>query len=122
MGLSLIYVGQQVTIYAGFFFLFTGVFGNCMNMLIFSSERRYRKTPCTFYFLIESIFNNLYVIINMTSRISGIGYGVDSGNTSVIWCKVRQFLIVTFAVVSLYCSCLASIDQFLVTSRDIRLR
>ena len=122
MDMSLLYIGQQFTIYVGFIFLFAGLFGNSMNIFIFSSVQTYQKTPCSFYFLIGSIFNNLYILINLTSRIISVGYGIDLTSISVIWCKARQFFIITLSVITFTCSCLAAIDQFLVISRNVYLR
>ena len=55
--MSLLYISQQITIYGGLLLVVAGVLGNGMNVLVFSSVRAYRKTPCAFYFLIESIHN-----------------------------------------------------------------
>jgi len=85
--MSLLYIGEQLTIYGGFFFLITGIIGNVMNILIFSSERSYRRTPSTFYFLVGSIDNLVYIMINLISRIVSTCYGIDLTRTSSIWCK-----------------------------------
>jgi hypothetical protein len=122
MAMSLIYIGQQITIYVGFILLFAGVFGNSMNILIFSSVQTYRRTPCSFYFLIASIFNNLYILINLTTRIIDAGFGIDLTSMSAIWCKARDFFILTLSMITFTCSCLATIDQFLVTSRNVNVR
>ncbi|CAF0765998.1 unnamed protein product [Adineta steineri] len=55
-------------------------------------------------------------------RILSAGYGIDPTLTSTIWCKARLYFVNGFATVSLICSCLAVIDQFLATSRSVRLR
>ncbi len=50
--MSLSYIGQQITIYGGFFTVVVGLVGNGINILIFSSVGNYRKTPCTFIILL----------------------------------------------------------------------
>ncbi len=120
--MSLLYISQQLTIYCGFIFLIAGLFGNSMNIFIFSSVKTYRRTPCTFYCLVGSIFNNLYILINLTSRIASVGYGFDLTTTSISWCKARQFFILTLSMITFTCACLAIIDQFLVTSKEVHLR
>ncbi|CAF1199179.1 unnamed protein product [Adineta steineri] len=82
----------------------------------------YRKTPCTFYFLICSITNILYLLINLTSRIVSVGYGIDLTHTSIIWCKTRQYLLLILSLISFTCSWLSSVDQYFVTSRHANLR
>ncbi|CAF1026932.1 unnamed protein product [Adineta steineri] len=119
---SLTYIGNQFTIYGGYLILLTGILGNGINILIFLSKNTYRTTPCTFYFLIASIHNIIYITLSIITRTMSIGYGIDPTRTSVIWCKIRQFLIVTVSLIALTCSCLATIDQFLVTSRSVNYR
>ncbi|CAF1427640.1 unnamed protein product [Adineta steineri] len=120
--MSLTYIGQQFTIYGGMFFLIGGLIGNSTNILVFSNVRTYRRTPCTFYFLTASIANIIYMSFNFTTRIYGSIYGIDFTSISTNWCKIRQFLIMIFSMITLTCSCLATIDQFLATSKNIRLR
>lgn len=120
--MSLAYVGQQLTIYVGFLLVVIGVIGNGINILVFSSVQNYRKTPCTFYFLIGSMYNIAYLFINLMSRIVMSGFGTDLTRTSVLWCKMRQFFLATLCLISLSCSCLATIDQFFATSKDASLR
>ncbi len=120
--MSLLYISQQLTIYCGLFLLVIGVIGNGMNVWVFSSVRAYRTTPCTFYFLIASIDNMAYIIINLSSRIVASGYGIDLTSTSVIWCKIREFCVTTLVLISLSCSCLATIVHFFATSRSAYLR
>jgi hypothetical protein len=120
--MSLSYIGQQITIYGGFFILLSDIVGNGMNIFIFSSVRTYRTTPCSFYFLVGSIYNIIYILINVTSRIISAGYGIDLAGITIIWCKARQFCLITLSLISLSCSCLATIDQFLATSHSVHLR
>ncbi|CAF4219963.1 unnamed protein product, partial [Adineta steineri] len=91
--MSLLYISQQITIYLGLFLLITGVVGNGLLILTFSAVRTYRKTPCTFYFLIRSADNIAFILINLISRIVSAGYGIDLTRTSVVWCKIRQYFV-----------------------------
>ena len=87
--MPLLCIGEQLTIYGGFFFLTTGIVSNVMNRLIFSDVRSYRRAPSTFYFLVGSIENLVYIMINLISRIVSTCYGIDLTRTSSIWCKTR---------------------------------
>jgi len=120
--MSLICIGQQFTIYAGFVLLLAGLVGNSINIFIFSSVRIYRTTPSTFYILIGSIDNIFYIIINLPTRILSEGYGIDPTMSSTIWCKARNYFIGVLSLISFSCSCLATIDQFFVTSHNAYLR
>ena len=102
--------------------LIAGVIGNGINILIFLSVRTYRTTPCTFYFLVTSMVNMMYLMINLVVRIVTTGLMTDLTHTSLIWCKTRMFLVGVFSLTSFTCSCLATIDQFFVTSQNANLR
>lgn len=119
--MSLTFISQQIAIYGGIFIFVIGVVGNGINVFIFTTIRNYRRTPCIFYFLIASIFNILFIVINLTTRILSVGFGNDLAKTSIIWCKARQFFVSTLPLVSLTCSCCATIDQYLLTSKNINL-
>jgi hypothetical protein len=120
--MSLINVGQQITFYGSFFFLITGLFGNGMMIFIFSSVRALRIRPCTFYFLIGSICNILYLLINLPIDILAVGYGNDITNISSFLCKGQNFMTGWLALISFTCSCLSAMDQFFVTSKSVSLR
>ena len=102
--------------------LIPGVIGNAINIVIFSSTHTYRKTPASFFFLIGSIASLLHLSLSLTSRILSIGYGIDTAGGSLVVCKIRSHLIPTLPLFSFTCTCLASIDQFLSTSRYPSLR
>ncbi|CAF1462125.1 unnamed protein product [Adineta steineri] len=120
--MSLSYIGQQLIFYGGIFLIFVGMFGNGMNVLIFSTIRSYRTNPSTFYFLVGSINNILYILINLISRIVATGDGIDLTRTSAVWCKMRPFFVSTLPLINLTCSCLATMDQFFITSKHVKIR
>jgi hypothetical protein len=82
--MSLPYIGQQITIYAGLILLIAGIIGNGINIFIFSTVGNYRKTPCTFYFIVASIANIVYILFNFTTRIIGTINGIDFTTISII--------------------------------------
>lgn len=121
--MSLSYIGQQVTIYGGLFLLIIGIIGNGINIFIFLTVGNYRKAPCTFYFIGASITNIIYILFNFSTRIIGTYInGIDFTTVSGLWCKIRQFLLMAVSLITLTCSCLSTIDQFLVTSQNVRIR
>ena len=99
-----------------------GVIGNLLNIVIFTSVRSYRTTPCTFYLLASSIAGTMQLLGAIISRIIIMGFGYDLTRTSLIWCKCRQFIIATYVPLQLTYECWAIVDQFLATSRNARLR
>jgi hypothetical protein len=106
------FVTQQITIYFGLFILITGVFGDLLNILVFTTLNTFRNTPCVFYLTIASVVNAGQLLTSLLIRILSIGFYIDPTTTS--WfCKIRVFLVQYCAVVSLTCTSLATIDQFI---------
>ena len=120
--MSLTSIGQIIVIYGGLFLLVAGVIGNGMNILVFGTIQSYRTTPCTFYFLITSIANLIYLLIILSIRIISTILTIDLARISIVWCKSRIFLIGVCSFTSLACSCLAIIDQLFMTSQNANLR
>ena len=111
-----------MSLYSGYLTWLTGIIGNVMNVIVFVSMRTYRITPCTFYFLIGSIANILYITIVLTTRILAIGYDLDLTRQSIVWCKMRSFFIFSLSLMTVTCSSLSTIDQYLITSENVRFR
>jgi hypothetical protein len=120
--MSLTDLGNQLTIYFGSIFLVTGLIGNGINTFIFSTVETYRRKPCTFYFLIGSIDNIFYFLVNLITRITGSLNNVDLTRTSILWCKARAFFDGSLSPISFSCLCMAIIDEFFVTSQNVNIR
>lgn len=120
--MSLTYIGDQLFVYFGSLFLVTGIVGNTINVFVFLAVRRYRTKPCTFYFLIASVDNILYISIFLIARIVAAANEFDLTRTSLAWCRARAFFAASLSPISLTCSCLAIIDQYFLTSQHARLR
>ncbi|CAF1225420.1 unnamed protein product [Adineta ricciae] len=120
--MSLTYISQQIVVYSGIIFLVLGIFGNTMNAYIFSSVAAYRQVPSTFYFLVQSIFESIFLIINLLPRVIAFSYGYDLTSVSSLWCKLRQAILTISGSVSITVICLCAIDQYLVTSSNAAFR
>lgn len=120
--MSLPYISQQMTIYGGIVLIIIGYIGNLINVLVFSTSQNYRRIPCAFYFLTSAICNIIYISTNFISRIVTQIDGYDFTRISSIWCKIRNFCIFTFTLMTLSSTCLATIDQYLASSQSVRVR
>ncbi|CAF4820227.1 unnamed protein product [Rotaria sp. Silwood1] len=109
-------ISQQVTIYLGLFILIIGFFGGLLNIIIFLSLQTFRQNSCAFYLTAMSFANIVHLTNGLFSHIIINGYGIDWPGQSIIYCKLRSFLIEVFLLTSLTCMCLATFDQFLATS------
>ncbi|CAF0772505.1 unnamed protein product [Adineta ricciae] len=93
-----------------------------MNIIVFSADDPYRNKPCTFFLMIAAIAHSVHLLSATLTRILATGFDKDFSTMSIVWCKMRQYNIATAAGISLTCQWLAAVDQFLITSRSVRLR
>ncbi len=114
------YVGALFTINIGLFILVSGLFGNILNIIIFTSLKTFRETSCGFYLTSASFANIIHLTASLLSRILITGYNIDLTLTSSTICKLRQYIAVVAPLTALSCMCLATIDQF--ASLTIRWR
>ena len=110
--LSLQTATQYVHIYFGLFVFITGVIGNTLNIVVFTSLRIFRETTCAFYLTTTSVVNILHLFVTVLLSTLNNGFNIDTTDES--WfCKVRYFLAQWFTLLSMTTICLAIIDQLL---------
>ncbi|CAF1277513.1 unnamed protein product [Rotaria sordida] len=111
---------NQCNIYGGFFVFFTGMIGNILNVIIFTSLKTFRETSAAFYMNVTSAVNIFQLVVGLLSRILITGYDIDPTKTSSVLCKARQFTLVTTMLIIFSCMCFAAIDQFLLLTNRWR--
>lgn len=119
---TFISVAQRFNIYANPPLLIIGLIGSSILVLIFSKPIMYRKTPAIFFLLLASIHDAGALIVGLVPNILVALLNIDLNRSSVAWCKIRFFLATSIAPIPLSCTCLAVIDQFIITSDSARLR
>lgn len=110
---SFVTASSQVVIYIGFFGLISGLLGNALNIIIFTSLKTFRETSCALYLTAASVFNISHLIASLLSRVLIAGYGIDPTQSSLALCKLRQFVSNAGTLPAVTCICLATINQFL---------
>jgi hypothetical protein len=106
---------KQMIIYFGIPILIAGVIGGFLDVIIFRSIRIFRQSSCIFYLTIMSIVNIGQFITGLLYQIMVNGFNIDWTLSSVFYCKFKWYCLNMCAVISLTCTCLATIDQFLAT-------
>jgi len=119
---SLTYDTQMFVIYGGISLFCINYFGCVMKIITFSNTQMYRNLPCTFYMLISAVGGALELIGALIQGILKTGFTTDITRMSTGWCVIRQYIVVTCPAIAVTCDWLATVDQFLVTSRSARLR
>ena len=108
---------KEFTIYFGVPILIIGVIGGVLNIIVFLSLKTFGQSACTFYLTIMSFVNIGQLIANLLSRIMMTGWGLHFTDSSPVYCKFRYYYLQVCGLTSYSCMCLATIDQFLATSR-----
>jgi len=95
-------------------YLILGNFGNLFNIMIFC-QLSHRKNSCSLYLLMASIMN----IFTLNFGIIPTLYSLDYPNpelTSIVFCKLRLYLLHSSLMISRSMIVLACIDRFAVSS------
>ena len=113
---SLTFAISQIYVYVGTTLIIGGVLGGIMNIIIFLSLRIYRESSSAFYLTVVSIVNIGQLLTGLLSRVLFNIIGIDWTETSNAYCKIRNYLFQSCAIISPICLCLVTFDQFLATS------
>jgi hypothetical protein len=98
-----------------------GTFGNLFNIIIFTRPIL-RTNPCAKYLLASSINNMVILYIGLLTYYLASSWGLDIAITHVVVCKIRALFVYASLCLSLWLTVLASIDRFLSSSENVRLR
>jgi len=132
-------ISKYITIVAGSIMCLFGLIGNLLNIGVFYSwsftrtqinkqqtkqKTKQQKTGNSpLYLLMSSIANLIVVIYALPTRIlfDGFQYYVSTDRIFFL-CKFRYYCLHTFDLISLTCLCMATIDRYLISSREVRRR
>jgi hypothetical protein len=115
---------RYFSIIIGSIILLVGLVGNGLIICVFSNRKgKFRKTPCSLYFVSMSLIKTLHLIHVMVYFMMSIGFDVDPTLTSLAYCKLRYYLgQATMPPIINTLECAAMISQFLATSQKIYYR
>jgi hypothetical protein len=116
---------QEINIIIGIILFTLGIVGNSLNILIFSSllkTKIFPLSPVRLYLLTISISDLVFVGYLLLTRILISGFLIPLTNTNEMICKSRFYLGQVSMYTSLYTTCFATIDQYLISSRSVRIR
>jgi hypothetical protein len=111
-----------ISVHVSFFAVITGLIGNFINILVFTQLKLFQRNQSAFYLTIASIVDSLQLIFTTLTRATATTLGYDPTLTSLLWCKLRIYLVQFVATISLGNVCFAAIDQYLSTSYHNHLR
>jgi hypothetical protein len=116
------FISQSGTTSVYVIFLISGLIGNFCNIIVFGCFKLFRHNQCAFYLIIESISNFALLIIVLPLRIDQLIFAYDPTQSSLIWCKIRQAMVIILSLLSFSSVCYAAIDQYLSTNLHAQIR
>ncbi|CAF1542986.1 unnamed protein product [Didymodactylos carnosus] len=114
-------VGHNFIIYFGSFVVISGIFGNLMNLCMFS-QKPLRRRSFSHYIIALSVVNIIQVPNTLISRTLAEAFNIDPTLTNVKYCKFRNYSDFAGPLISLSLVCLASSDRCMSTSRSSAYR
>jgi hypothetical protein len=127
-------IAQKLMIIAGIPMYILGIIGNILNIYVFTIWSRSSKprneinnivhpSNIPLYLLTSSCANLILILYPLLTRIIYDGYKYRIGQNNVfILCKFRYYVLYTCDLISLTCICMATLDRYLISSRNVRLR
>ena len=128
-------ISHQLMIGVGIVMYILGIVGNGLNICVFTIWSFPRRTTAetapnntrtgnsSIYLLTTSVANFFLTFYPLLIRILVDGYGRSvTDQNSFLLCKFRYYILQTMLLISLICTCLATFDRYLITSRNVRLR
>jgi hypothetical protein len=108
---SLQFTTRQINLYGELFVFITGMIGELLNIVVFTTLKTFRQTTCSLY-LITASFGNIGILIVILLRI--IYDGLNIGLTyTPLFCKFRFLLSQYSGLVSITSLSFATFDQFI---------
>jgi hypothetical protein len=111
----------EMTYYGPIILLIIGITGCFCNFITFTAPQL-RKNSCAFYFLMSAVFELLSLSFGLISRFAADHLGSNLQHTDQIYCKFRAYLISALPLVATYLVLLSSIDRYMSSSLEARLR
>jgi hypothetical protein len=110
------FISKEIAIYAGIPIFVFGVIGGVFNIIVFLSFETFRKSSCAIFLTTMAFVNIGQLLMILLTRIMITGFGLDWTETSLFYCKFRNYCLQVCALTSYTCMCLATIDQYMATS------
>jgi hypothetical protein len=124
-------ITTNFVIIVGIIIYIFGVIGNILNICVFtiwSFPRRNlnehnRANNSSLYLLTSSCANFIQIIYPLLTRIIFDGFQRAKTKENVFYtCQFRYYVLHTSDLISLTCICMATLDRYLISSREVRLR
>ncbi|CAF3117018.1 unnamed protein product [Rotaria sp. Silwood2] len=120
--IQLLIITQNIYFYTAVIIFVVGIIGNILNIFIFTKVKIFQGNRCAFYLIVESIINLCFLIQIFVPQIYQRIYGIDPGNISIFYCKIRTTLGQSCRLLIDFIVCFEALDQYLTTHYHFSIR
>ena len=92
---------RYLSLTINFISLIIGTFGSIFNLVIFTAPQL-RRNACVFYLLCANIFQLVSILFIVPTRMALDSFGSRLENESLIFCKIRYYLVLTLPELATY--------------------
>ncbi|UJR11815.1 hypothetical protein I4U23_015995 [Adineta vaga] len=110
-----------VPLYINFVTIIFGTIGGICNIITYTAPRL-RNNSSVFYLLCSTIFEIFSILFIVPTRIALDNFGNNLERQSIIFCKIRYYISITFPMLVTYYILFAIIDRYFSTSKNIYIR
>ncbi|UJR31828.1 hypothetical protein I4U23_019305 [Adineta vaga] len=118
---TLLNLDQLISKYCLGLSLTLGIVSITFNTIIFT-RKTFHNTSCILYLLSSTIANYPIVLFVIPCRLLADGFHIDPTQTSLIFCKFREYTLTVSRSLSAWFIVLASFDRLMSTSRQVYYR
>ena len=101
--------------------LVIGTIGGLCNLITFTSPKL-RRSSCVFYLLCATAFQLISVLVIVPTRIALDYFGDGLEHRSIVFCKLRYYLVITLPELGTFYILFAILDRCLATSNHAHMR
>jgi hypothetical protein len=118
---TLAQIVSSITLYTDYVTVIFGTIGGICNLITFTS-RQMRQSSAVLYLLCATMFQLLTILYCVIMRLAYDRSGSNLQNQSAVFCKLRYYLVVTLPALASYYMFLTTLDRYLCTSDNARVR
>jgi hypothetical protein len=119
--LTLSTIIRHVSLSISFITLIIGTIGCICNLIIFTAPQL-RQNACVFYLLCATIFQLTAILFVVPTETASENFGFNIERQSIIFCKVRYYLVLTLPQLATLYMLLSIMDRCLATCKNARIR
>ena len=116
---QLLDIAEYLFAYFGLTIFIFGTLGNTINVISFARMESLKTLASSLFLLASFIASEMVLVFGLLTRVVRGFSGLDPVYTSVIFCKIRWWIRTTNNAVSLTCVCLAAIDRYFLSCRQV---